>query len=248
MELTNELKQTLKKLRLSGVLSTLADRASYAAGVKLSHFEFMELVLRDEVDRREHDSLNRRIQNARLNPQQTIERFDWNAQITIDRDRIKDLLSLNFMDRHENVILCGPVGVGKTHIANALGLIACRKVRNVLLLKANDMFTVLLQSRADNSLGKELVRLIGMDLLIIDDFGLKTLTQQQSNDIYEVVVERYGRASTIITSNRHVDEWTPLFVDPIMANSALDRLAHNAHQIIIEGESYRRKLAPKYTE
>jgi DNA replication protein DnaC len=228
MELTTELKQTLKKLRLSGVLSTLADRASYAAGVKLSHFEFMELVLRDEVDRREHDSLNRRIQTARLNPQQTIERFDWDAQITIDRDRIKDLLSLNFMDRHENVILCGPVGVGKTHIANALGLIACRKVRNVLILKASDMFTVLLQSRADNSLGKELVRLIGMDLLIIDDFGLKTLTQQQSNDIYEVVVERYGRASTIITSNRHVDEWTPLFVDPIIANSALDQLAHNA--------------------
>ncbi|MBF0564707.1 MAG: ATP-binding protein [Nitrospirae bacterium] len=248
MELTNELKQTLKKLRLSGVLSTLADRASYAKGVKLSHFEFKELVLRDEVDRREHGSLNRRIQNARLNPQQTIERFDWDAQITIDRDRIKDLLSLNFMDRHENVIFCGPVGVGKTHIANALGLIACRKVRNVLILKANDMFTVLLQSRADNSLGKELVRLIGMDLLIIDDFGLKALTQQQSNDIYEVVVERYGRASTIITSNRHVDEWTPLFVDPIMANSALDRLAHNAHQIIIEGESYRRKLAPKYKE
>lgn len=248
MELTNELKQTLKKLRLSGVLFTLADRASYAKGVKLSHFEFMELVLRDEVDRREHDSLNRRIHNARLNPEQTIERFDWEAKITIDRERIKDLLSLNFMDRHENVIFCGPVGVGKTHLANALGLSACRKVRNVLRLKANDMFTILLQSRADNSLGKELIKLIGMDLLIIDDFGLKALTEQQSSDIYEIVVERYGRASTIITSNRHIEEWTPLFVDPIMANSALDRLAHNAHQIIIEGESYRRKLIPKDKE
>jgi DNA replication protein len=245
MELSNDLKQTLKQLRLSGVLLTLLERAAYAKGVKLSYFEFMELVLRDEVDRRQHNLLNRRIQRARLNPDQSIERFDFEAKITIDRERIKDLFSLNFIDRKENVIFCGPVGVGKTHLANALGLNACRKVNNVLRIKANDMFTTLRQSRADNSLGRELVKLIGMDLLIIDDFGLKPLTEEQSNDIYEIIIERYGRASTLFTSNRHVDEWMPLFIDPIMANSALDRLAHNAHQVVIEGESYRRRLVPK---
>lgn len=247
MELSNDLKQTIKQLRLSGVLLTLLERAAYAKGVNLSHFEFMELVLRDEVDRREHNLLNRRIQRARLNPDQSIERFDFDAKITIDRERIKDLFSLNFIDRKENVIFCGPVGVGKTHLANALGLNVCRKVNNVLRIKANDMFKILRQSRADNSLGRELIKLIGMDLLIIDDFGLKSLTEEQSHDIYEIIIERYGRASTIFTSNRHIDEWTPLFIDPIMANSALDRLAHNAHQIVIEGESYRRRLVPKST-
>lgn len=247
MELSNALKQTIKKLRLSGVLLTLSERASYAKGVKLSHFEFMELVLRDEVDRREHNSLNRRIQRARLNPEQSIERFDFDAKITMDRERIKDLFSLNFIDRKENVIFCGPVGVGKTHLANALGLNACRKVNNVLRIKANDMFTTLRQSRADNSLGRELVKLIGMDLLIIDDFGLRSFTEEQSHDIYEITIERYGRAATIFTSNRHIDEWMALFNDPIMANSALDRLAHNAHQLVIEGESYRRRLVPKST-
>jgi DNA replication protein len=245
MELSNELKQTIKQLRLSGVLSTLTERASYAKGAKLSHFEFMELILRDEVDRRQHDSLNRRIQRARLNPQQNIERFDWDVNVSIDRERIKDLFSLNFIDRKENVIFCGPVGVGKTHLANALGLSACRKVNNVLLIKANDMFRTLHQSRADNSLSRELIKFIGLDLLIIDDFGLKPLTEEQSHDLYETIVERYGRACTIITSNRHIDEWTPLFNDSIIANSALDRLAHNAHQIVIEGESYRRKMVPK---
>ncbi|MBF0556553.1 MAG: ATP-binding protein, partial [Nitrospirae bacterium] len=171
------------------------------------------------------------------------ERFDWDAKITVDREKIKDLSSLNFTDRHENVIFCGPVGVGKTHLANALGLIACRKMQSVLKIKASDMLKTLHKSRGDNSLGKELITFIGMDLLIVDDFGLKPLTGEESSDFYEIIVERYGRASTILTSNRHVEEWVPLFDDPIVANSALDRLAHNAHQIVIEGESYRRRMA-----
>ncbi|MBF0556133.1 MAG: ATP-binding protein [Nitrospirae bacterium] len=160
------------------------------------------------------------------------------------REKIKDLFSLNFIDRHENAIFCGPVGVGKTHLANALGLIACRKMQSVLKVKASDMLKTLHQSRADNSLARELITLIGIDLLIVDDFGLKPLTGEQSSDFYEIIVERYGRASTILTSNRHVEEWVPLFEDPIVANSALDRLAHNAHQLVIEGESYRRRMAP----
>lgn len=107
------------------------------------------------------------------------------------------------------------------------------------------MFKTLYAARADNSLDRELVRLISPQLLVIDDFGLERLTQEAAHDFYEIVAERYQRSSTIITSNRHVQEWLCLFDNPILANSALDRLAHNAHQLIIEGESYRRKLGTK---
>ena len=239
---TNELKQTLKRLRLSGLLATIGDRVSYAKGVKLSYVEFLELILQDEVHRREQNSLNKRMKYASLDSNQTLERFDWDTKITVNRDTLKELFSLEFIDRRENVIFCGPVGVGKTFLANALAHSACRRGRKVLMSRAHKIFKTLMQSRADNSFERELIKYIGPDLLVIDDFGLQKLTHQEANDFYEIVVERYGRASTIITSNRHVDEWEALFDDPILANSALDRLAHNAYQLIIEGESYRKKF------
>ncbi len=245
METTNELKQTLKRLRLSGLLATLPDRVAYAKGTKLSYTEFLELILNDEIQRRENTNVATRLRSAAVDLDQTFERFDWDAAITVDRDRLKDLFSLEFIGRKENVLICGPVGVGKTFIANALAHSACRRGHKVLMLRAATMFKKLLQSRADNSYGRELIKLIGPELLIIDDFGLQRLTDEQATDFYEVVIERYGRASTIITSNRDVQEWMALFDDPIMATAALDRIAHNAHQLVIEGESYRRKKEPQ---
>lgn len=241
MNTTPELKHLLKHLRLSGILSTLPDRVSYATGNKLSHQEFLELILSDELGRRQQGALERRLQNAKVGRDQVMERFDWDAKVTVDRDRLKGLMSLEFIDRKENVILAGPVGVGKTYIANALAHAACRREKNVIVKKAAKMFKDLYAARADNSLDRELMRLVSPELLVIDDFGLERLTPEQAHDFYEIVSERYERSSTIITSNRHVDEWTDLFDDAILANSTLDRLAHNAHQLVIEGESYRRK-------
>lgn len=136
------------------------------------------------------------------------------------------------------------MGVGKTFIANALAHSACRRGHKVLMLRASAMFKKLLQSKADNSYGKELIKFISPELLVIDDFGLQRLTDEQASDFYEIIIERYGKAATVITSNRDVQEWMALFDDSIIANSALDRLAHNAHQLVIEGESYRKRKEP----
>jgi DNA replication protein DnaC len=234
----------MKRLKLSGLLATLPDRVAYAKKAKLNELEFLELALQDEVDRRDHKNLSLRLQRAGFEEEQTLEGFDWNAPVTFDRDRVKDLFSLGFLERHEDVIFVGPVGVGKTFLAGALGHAACRAGHAVLFLRADRMFQWLHQSRADHSTEKLLRRLLAPDLLIVDDFGLRQLSAEQSSDLYEVILERHRRASTIVTSNRMIDEWIPLFNDPVLAQSALDRLAHNAYQVVMEGDSYRKRQRP----
>jgi len=217
---------------------------AYARKAKLSELEFLELALQDEVDRRDQKNLSLRIQRAGFEEEQTLEGFDWDAPVTFDRDRLKELFSLGFLERREDVIFLGPVGVGKTFLAGALGHAACRAGHQVLFLRADRMFQWLHQSRADHSTEKLLRRLLAPDLLIVDDFALRRLTAEQSSDLYEVILERHRRASTIVTSNRSIDEWIPLFDDPILAQSALDRLAHNAYQVVMEGDSYRKRQRP----
>jgi len=234
----------MKRLKLSGLLATLPDRVAYAKKTKLSELEFLELTLQDEIDRRDQKNLSLRLQRAGFEEEQTLEGFDWDAPVTFDRDRVKELFGLGFLDRHEDVIFLGPVGVGKTLLASALGHAACRAGHPVLFLRADHLFRALHQSRADHSTEKLLRRLLAPDLLIIDDFGLRRLTAEQSGDLYEVIIERHRRASTIVTSNRTIDEWIGLFDDPILAQSALDRLAHNAYQVTIEGGSYRDQQRP----
>lgn len=238
------LKTVLKRLKLGGLVPTLPDRAAYAQKASLSPLDFLELALQDEIDRRESVSVSNRLERAGFEEQRTFEDFDWDAPVTFDRDRVRDLFSLSFLQKHQDVIFLGPVGVGKTLLASALGHSACRAGRRVLFLRHSDLLKTIHQSRADNSTERVLRSLLAPDLLIIDDFGLRRLDAQQSSDFYEVIIERHRHASTVVTSNRAIEEWIPLFDDPILAQSALDRLAHNAHQVVIEGESYRRRQRP----
>lgn len=234
----------LKRLKLSGIVATLPDRITYARKQKISEVDLLELVLQDEIDRRDHKNLSIRLAKAGFDEEHTLEGFDWEAPVTFDRDRVRDLFSLGFVERHQDVIFLGPVGVGKTFLACALGHAACRAGNEVRFLRADHLLQRLHQARADHSTEKVLRSLLAPDVLIIDDFGLRRLDAQQSSDLYEVILERHRRASTIVTSNRTIDEWIPLFDDPILAQSAIDRLAHNAYQVVIEGDSYRKRQRP----
>lgn len=248
MEVSQSLKSVLKRLKLSGIVATLPDRVAYARKQKISEVDLLELVLQDEIDRRDHKNLSIRLAKAGFDEEHTLEGFDWEAPVTFDRDRVRDLFSLGFVERHQDVIFLGPVGVGKTFLACALGHTACRAGNEVRFLRADHLLQRLHQARADHSTEKVLRGLLAPDVLIIDDFGLRRLDAQQSSDLYEVILERHRRASTIVTSNRTIDEWIPLFDDPILAQSAIDRLAHNAYQVVIEGDSYRKRQRPGQPE
>jgi DNA replication protein DnaC len=248
MNVKPSLKATLKRLKLSGILATLPDRAAYAQKTHLSPYDFLELVLEDEISRRDNKNLSNRLQRAGFTEGVTFEDFDWDAPVTFDRDRVRDLFGLAFLDGRHDVIFLGPVGVGKTFLACALGHAACRAGHQVRFLRTDEMLKLIHQSRADNSTERVIRSLLAPDLLILDDFGLRRLTTQQSSDFYEVIIERHRRSSTIVTSNRAIEEWIPLFDDPILAQSALDRLAHNAYQVVIEGDSYRSRQRPGLSE
>jgi DNA replication protein DnaC len=234
----------LKTLRLGGLLESLDLRLQEAQQASLGYLEFLQLLFQDELERREAKKLHLRLQKASFEQEKTLAGFDFSWRPQINPKRVRDLFTGLFIEKAEHVLLYGPAGVGKTHLAQALGHLACRKGYDVLFVKAAKLFRNLLASRADHSWEKRIKRYLNPDLLIIDDFALTALTLPQAEDFYEIVAERHLKSSIIITSNRPPQDWIPLFPDPVMANSALDRLAHHAHHIILEGESYRKTLTP----
>jgi DNA replication protein DnaC len=245
MNLEHQLQMQLKALHLGGFLQTLDLRLKQAQSASLGYVEFLELLVQDEVERREAKKLNLRLSRASFEEEKTLEGFDFSFNLKLNAKLIRDLGNGAFIEKKEHVLLYGAAGVGKSHVAQALGHQSCRLGYEVLFTKAVKLFRFLLAGRADQSWEQRLKKYLAPDLLIIDDFGLSPLTLTQAEDFYEIVAERHLQSSIIITSNRPPQDWVPLFPDPVMANSALDRLVHHAHHLVMEGESYRKKLSPK---
>jgi DNA replication protein DnaC len=239
-----DLKQVLKRLKLGGLLPILPDRLALAKQRQMDYGSFLELVLSDEISRREQGNLERRLRAAGFEEVVTLEQWDDTANVQYDRQLLQELFGLHFLERHEHVLMVGPVGVGKSFLVSALGHAACRAGYSVLFVRADTMFKTLAAARADYTFDRELRRFVAPDVLAIDDFGLHKLTAQQSSDLYDVIIGRHRQSSLLMTSNRDIAEWVALFDDPILANSALDRLAHRSHQLVIEGESYRKRTSP----
>ena len=244
MTTTNELKPLLKRLRLGYLLNTLPERLALARRDQLDYAAFLEIILADEVTRRDNRNMEIHLQQAGFEEVCRLEDFDWTASITADRRLLDAVFSLDFLNRHEHVLFVGPVGVGKSFLSQALGYAAVRAGHSVRFIRADAFFRTLAQARVDHTLEKTFRSFISPDLLILDDFGLQKLTPQQSTDLYELIIARHRQSSLVVTSNRAIEEWLGLFDDPILGNSALDRLANTSYQIIIDGSSYRERLSP----
>lgn len=239
-----ELKTAMRRLKLSRMLDTFPERLVSARQQKMPHQDFLLLLLADEIGRRDSLAASLRAQKAHLEPDMQLERWDATAKVTFDQTLLNELMTLRFLESHHHVAIVGPVGVGKTFIAHALGHVACRRAKSALALGADQLFKLLKHARLDNSYEAELRRLISVDLLIIDDFGLDVMDAIESRDAHEILRERHRAGSMVITSNRGPDEWLATFADPVRAQSAIDRFTSNSYDLVIEGESYRKRQKP----
>jgi DNA replication protein DnaC len=233
------LKPRLSRLKLSGILDTLETRLSQALEEKWDYSQFLEALLSDEVERRDNKQLSRRLARSGLQPEKTLAAFDWSFNAGIHKPTIRELATCAYLERHQNIFFVGPSGVGKSHLAQALGHEACQRSVDVLFRNTFDLFKWIHAGNADGSHERRLQLVISMPLLILDDYGLRSLSESQQADLYEVISGRYERASTIITSNRDFAEWPAVFSNPLMGSAAMDRLVHRAIRITIEGKSYR---------
>ena len=240
-----DLKALLRRVKLGKLIDTLPERLSLARQQKMTHQDFLTLLLSDEVSRRDSNAAITRAQRARLDPAMQIERWDETAKVSLDKAMINELVSLRFIEANAHIAIVGPVGVGKTFLAHALGHVACRHGHSVLAVRADKMLKTLKHARLDNTHEAELRKLIAVDLLIVDDFGLDAMDATESRDAYDVLTERHRLGAIIVTSNRGPDEWLATFADPLRAQAAIDRFTSNAFDLVIEGESYRKRLKPQ---
>ena len=241
---STDLKTTLRRLKLGRMLDTLPERLVLARQQKMPHQDFLLLVLQDEASRRDSQSVALRSQKAGLDNAMRLELWDDTAKVTFDRALLNELVSLRFLDAHQHVAIVGHFGVGKTFLSHALGHLACRRGASVLAVRTDKMLKTLRHSRLDNSYEAELRRLLAVDLLIVDDFGLDAMDHTESRDTYDLLTERHRAGSIVVTSNRGPDEWLATFADPVRAQSAIDRFTSNSYDLVIEGESYRSRLKP----
>lgn len=240
-----ELRQVLRRLKLSGLTDTLPERLALAASSHLAYQEFLTMVLTDEAERRDRAGATSRARAARLDATMMLEAFDDTTESVFDRQLWSELITLRFVDDVRDLIIAGPVGVGKSFMATALGHIAIRRHYSVLMVRADQALKRLRASRLDGTHDAELRRLIRPDVLILDDFCLQAMDATDTADMYEAIVERHRRATTVVTTNREPpEEWLATMGDPLLAQSAIDRLLSNAYQLVVEGPSYRARQRP----
>src|SRR5690606_19258195 len=245
----DDLNQLLKKLRLSGLLATLELRLRQATEDDLPHLEFLVRLLQDEVDRCDTVQVDQRVRRAGFDKLCSLEDFDFQFNPEVPKAQFLDLATCQFVARRENVLLIGQSGVGKSHIAQALALRACRAGFSAQHILAEDLVRQLRAGRGDGTYERRLARFAKVDVLVVDDLGLRPLQDQEPLDLYEIIRQRYERRSLVITTNRDVQELTLLLPDPLLASAAMDRLLHHSHVLRLLGDTYRnpKKTDPKKT-
>ena len=236
-----QLQGNLEKLKMYRMAEILPEYLKVSADRKLTHQEFIEGLIEEEITFKTERSIKYRLKRARFPMIKTLDGFDFSFQSTISKEKINELANLSFIDRKENVIFLGPPGVGKTHLATSLGVKACENKYTVMFLTANDLITHLTSSLADRTLGQELKHLAQYKLIIVDEMGYLPIDQVGANLFFQFITSRYEKGSVIITSNKSFSNWGQIFADNVLATAILDRLLHHANVVNIKGESYRLK-------
>jgi DNA replication protein DnaC len=246
--LTHPTLDTLRELGLTGMVKAFADIEASTEAAALTHPEWLGLLLDREITYRRDKRLHTRLRYAKLRHQAAVEDIDYRAARGLDRVLFNKLAEGSWIDAHDNAILCGPTGIGKSWLACALAHKACRDNRSVLYQRIPKLLADLALARGDGRYARILKTLGSVQLLVLDDWGLQPLDAAARQDVLEILEERYGRRSTIVTSQIPVDKWHEIIGDPTYADAILDRIVHNAHRINLSGHSMRRKRAARASE
>jgi DNA replication protein DnaC len=238
------LQPRLRQLKLSGLKEGIAARTEEARARQRDPLEFLALLLDDELARQEADGVARRIRRARFEEVCDLRDFDFGYNPEIPKARLWELASGRYLEEHAAILLCGPTGVGKSFVAQALGVAACRQHKSVLFTKTSALLTDLAGGRADGSWTARVRRYGSPELLILDDFAMREYTAPQAEDLYELISRRYRRGALIVTTLREPQDLYPLFPNPVVAEGLLDRLLNSAYVITMVGRSYRPRQRP----
>ncbi|KUJ95103.1 MAG: IstB domain protein ATP-binding protein [Desulfonauticus sp. 38_4375] len=236
-----EIQRKLTNFKLSGIAKTLESRNQYAIEKGLSYLEFLELLLEDESINRQSNSFKKRFAKSKLDSSKTLECYDFTYQPELKKQDVLDVASCRFISEKKNIIFMGNPGVGKTHLANAIGIEALKKGYKVLFIHANDMVSRLVAAKGDGSYFTVLKQFLQVDLLIIDEVGFKKIPLNYVDEFFEIIRQRYETNSVIVTTNRPFEEWGNIFGDVVLASAIIDRLIHHSHIFKITGKSYRIK-------
>lgn len=235
----------LKQLRLSGILDSLEARNRQAIDAKLAYTEFLALLIEDEVARREQKKFATRLRRAAFRTTKTLDAFEFERLPQLNRALVHDLATGRYIEERAPVLIVGPCGTGKSHLAQALGHAAVRQGVDVAFTSCAQLTTSLNAARAVGGYERKIAALAKVPLLIIDDFGLKPLRPPADEDLHELIAERYERAATLVTSNLDLPEWDQAFpANKLLASATLDRLRHNAYCLVLDGKSYRSPRQP----